>query len=105
MWQLHHANAPSHSLQQIQTSLAEHNIPVVQQAPYSPDMIPYNFWLFPHLKTQLKGPQFEPQDNIIWNAMVKLYSIRKEAFQKCFEQWWHRWKRCIQSQGDYFEGD
>jgi hypothetical protein len=28
-WQLHHDNAPAHSLQLIQTLLAKHNIPVV----------------------------------------------------------------------------
>jgi len=53
-WQLHH-NAPAHSSQLIQTFLAKHNIPVVRQAPYSPDVAPCDFWLFPHLKTQLKG--------------------------------------------------
>jgi len=32
-WQLHHDNAPAHSSQLIQTFLAKHNIPVLQQAP------------------------------------------------------------------------
>jgi hypothetical protein len=74
----------------IQTFLAKHNILVVQQAPYSPDMAPCDFWLFPHLKTQLKGTRFESRDEILWNMMVKLYSIRKEAFQKCFNKWQNR---------------
>jgi hypothetical protein len=30
--------------------LAKHNIPVVWQAPYSPDMSPCDFWLFPTWK-------------------------------------------------------
>jgi hypothetical protein len=46
MWQLLHDNAPAHSLQLIQAFLAKHNIPVVQQALYSPDMASCNFWLF-----------------------------------------------------------
>jgi histone-lysine N-methyltransferase SETMAR len=46
MWQMHYDNAPAHSLQLIQTFLAKHNIPVVEQAPYSPDMGPCDFWLF-----------------------------------------------------------
>jgi len=104
-WQLHHDNAPAHSLQLIQIFLAKHNIPVVQQAPYSPDMAPCDFWLFPHLKMQLKGTRFESRNDIIRNTMTKLYSICKEAFQKCFEQWRNRWEKCVQLQGDYFEGD
>jgi len=83
-WQLHHDTSPTHSLQLIQTFLAKHNIPVVRQAPYSPDMAPCDFWLFPHLKTQLRGIWFESRDDIIWNTLAKLYSVRKEAFQKCF---------------------
>ena len=54
-WQMHHDNAPANSLQLIEIFLAKHNIPVVRQAPYSPNMAPCDFWLFPHLKMQLNG--------------------------------------------------
>ena len=104
-WQLHHDNAPAHSSPLIQTFLAKHNIPVVRQAPYSPDMAPCDFWLFFHLKTQLKGARFESRNDIMRNTTAKLYSIRKEVFQKCFEQWRNRCEKCVQSQADYFEGD
>jgi hypothetical protein len=86
-WQLHHDNAPPHSSQLMQTFLAKHDIPVVRQAPYSPDLAPCNYWLFLHLKMQPKGTRFESQDDIIWNMMAKLYCISKEAFQKRFKQW------------------
>ena len=76
-----------------------------RQSSYSPDMALCDFFLFPHLKTQLKGTRFVSWDDIIWNTMAKLYSIRKEAFQKCFEKWQNRWEKRVQSQGDYFEGD
>ena len=39
-WQLHNDNAWAHSLKLIQTFFAKHNIPVVWQAPYSPNMAP-----------------------------------------------------------------
>jgi hypothetical protein len=104
-WQLHHDNAPAHSSQLIQTCLAKHDIPVVRQAPYSPDMASCDFWLFTHLKTQLKSARFESRNDITRNTTAKLYSFRKEAFQKCFEQWRNRCEKCVQSQRDYFEGD
>ena len=66
---------------------------------------PLWFFTVPHMKTQLKGARFESWDDIIWNTMAKLYSIRKEAFQKCFEQQWNCWEKCVQPQGDYFKGD
>jgi hypothetical protein len=80
MWK--RGNAPAHSLQLIQIFLAKYNIPGVRQAPYFSDMYPYEFWLFTRLKTQLKGTQFEPRNDIIRNTAAKLYSLCKKAFQK-----------------------
>ena len=86
-WQLHHDNAPAHSSHLIQGFLAKHNIPLVRQAPYSPDMAPCDFWLFPKLKMPLKGTRFEPREDIMRNAKAQLYKIPQEAFQTCFQQW------------------
>ncbi|PNF43587.1 hypothetical protein B7P43_G03209 [Cryptotermes secundus] len=52
---LHHDNAPANSAHLIQTFVTKHNIPVVRQASYSPDMAPCDFWLFPKLIMSLKG--------------------------------------------------
>lgn len=105
MWKLHQDNAPAHSSQLVQTFLAKHSIPVVRQAPYSPDMAPCDFWLFPKLKMPLKGTRFESRDDIMRNTTMELNSIPKEAFKRCFQQWYDRWDKCVDSQGDYFEGD
>jgi len=104
-WQLHHDNSPTHSSHVIQGFLAKHNIPLIRQAPYSPDMAPCDFWLFPKMKMPLKGTRFESREDIMQNATAQLYKIPQEAFQKCFQQWQDRWKKCVHYQGDYFEGD
>jgi hypothetical protein len=82
--------------------LANHGIPVVQQPPYSPDMTPCDFWLFPKLKMTLKGEGF---DTIKENMTKHLNSIRKDSFKKCFQHWQNRWHKCIASEGAYFKGD
>jgi hypothetical protein len=41
----------------------------------------------------------------MWNATAQLDMIPQEAFHKCFQQWQDRWKKCVQYQGDYIEGD
>ena len=87
----------------IQVFLASHGIPVVQQPPYSPDMAPCDFWLFPQLKTVLKGKRFEDVDAIKKNVTSTLNTFPKDSFKKCFQQWQDRWKQCISSQGEYFE--
>ena len=40
-------------------SLAKHQITQVTQPPYSPDLVPCDFWLFPKLKSPLKGKRFQ----------------------------------------------
>ena len=37
----------------------------VQQPPYSPDLAPCDVWLFPELKTTLKGMQFQSCKDIM----------------------------------------
>jgi histone-lysine N-methyltransferase SETMAR len=54
-WFLHHDNAPSNTSEQF---LAEKNIPVITQPPYSPDLAPSDFWLFPTLKIGLLWQNF-----------------------------------------------
>ena len=51
---LHHDNAPAHSAHVIQDFLVKNGMPLVRQAPYSPDLAPCDFWLFLTLKTTLK---------------------------------------------------
>ena len=94
-WQLHHDNAPAHSLHLIQGFLAKHNIPLIRQALCSPDMASCDFWLFPKLKMLLKGTQFKSREDIMRNAIAQLYKIPQEVFQKCFQQWQDRWKKCV----------
>jgi transposase len=59
----------------IKSFLTKHGIPVVCQAPYSPDMVPCDFWLFPKLKRPLKGSRFNSCEDIMWNATKELRSL------------------------------
>jgi hypothetical protein len=95
----------SNSSHLIQGFLARHNIPLICQAPYSPDIAPCDFWLFPKLKMPMKGTRFKSREDIMRNATAQLNRIPQKAFQKCFQQWQDRWKKCVHYQGDYFEGD
>ena len=85
-WQLHHDNAPAHSAHVIQTFLAKHNIPVVRQAPYSPDMALCDFWLFPKLKMTLKGTRFESREDIMQNLTNQLNTIPITSVPRVFRK-------------------
>jgi histone-lysine N-methyltransferase SETMAR len=50
---LHQDNAPAHASLLIRIYLAKHQTSVVPHPPYSPDLAPADFFLFPKLKTTL----------------------------------------------------
>jgi histone-lysine N-methyltransferase SETMAR len=57
-WILHDNNAPCHKALLIREFLANHNMLSLLHPPYSPDLAPADFFLFPKMKTQLKGHRF-----------------------------------------------
>lgn len=104
-WKLHHDNAPAHTALRVQDFLAKHQIPVVPHPPYSPDLAPCDFWLFPRLKFHLKGKRFADVEEIKQNTNSELRALVQKDFETCFTKWQGRWDKCIRALGDYFEGD
>ena len=98
-WILHHDNVLAHRAFSIIEFLAKFQIPVLPQPPYSPDIAPADFYLFPKLKFSLKGHRFASIEDIQANTERVLNILKKEIFQECFQKWKHRWSRCVQSQG------
>jgi len=56
------------------------------QSPYSPDLSLADFFLFPKLKTTLKGRHFQAIEEIQKNAIRKLRAITESAFKEDFQQ-------------------
>jgi hypothetical protein len=54
---------------------------------YSLDLAPADFFLFPKLKTTLKGRRFQTIEEIQENALRELRAITESAFQEAFQQW------------------
>ena len=104
-WVLHHDNAPCHTAISINEFLASKNIPVAPQPPYSPDLSPCDFFLFPKLKNHLKGNHFGTVKNIQTAVTDQLKVIPVSEFQHCYEEWKKRLQHCVASEGSYFEGD
>jgi hypothetical protein len=73
--------------------------------PYSPDLDPAEFFLFPKLKTILKGRRFQTMEEIQENAIRELRAITESVFQEPFQQRKKCWERCIASTVNYVEGD
>ncbi|UYV66870.1 hypothetical protein LAZ67_4003188 [Cordylochernes scorpioides] len=63
-WRLHHDNAPAHTAFFVTSYLTRIGVEVLPQPPYSPDMIPPDFFLVPKVKRCLKGHRFDDIPNI-----------------------------------------
>jgi len=104
-WIPHHNNAPAHSALIVREILACNSITVLEHPPYSPDIAPCNFFLFPKCKLVLRGRHLGDVMTNKSETTSLLKGLREEEFQGCFQQWKWRWDKCSVSNGEYFEGD
>ena len=79
-------------------------IKTVPHPPYSLDLAPCDFCLFPKLKEKLRRCRYEAIEEMK-EAVTKVIDMLTQedlhgAFQKLLE-----WYKCIAAGGDYFEGD
>ena len=71
----------------------------------SPDLAACDFYLFPNLKSKLKGHHFGTTENIQKIVTDELNTLTENDFQYYYDQWEKRWNHCVTSQGSYFVGD
>ena len=70
------------------------------QPPYSPDLAPCGFWLFP----KLRGCSYETIEELKEAVTKVIDTLTQEDFHWAFQKLLKRYK-CITTGGDYFEGD
>jgi transposase len=63
-WILHHDNAPAHKALFVKQFLAQRSITEMEHPPYSPDLDPNDFLLFPKIKSALKRRKFQDTGDI-----------------------------------------
>ena len=93
-------NAPVHNSILVTDYLTKMGIKTVPHPPYSPDLAPCDFCLFP----KLRGCCYETIE-AMKEAVTKVIDMLTQedfhgALQKLLE-----WYKCIAAGGDYFEGD
>ena len=76
------------------------SIKTLPHPPYSPDLAPYDFWLFPKFKGCRKDIIEEMKEAV----MKVIDTLTQEDFDRAFQKLLERYKY-IAVGGDYFEGD
>ena len=91
-------NAPAHTLQVATTAPTECDFKVLPHHPYSPDMAPSDFRLFPKLKSNLRGTQFGSNEGVI--AAV-FGGPENDFYLEGISKLEQRWTKCIALKGLY----
>lgn len=102
-WSLLHDNAPSHTSLIVRRFLARNQVCTLNHPPYSPDLAPCDFSLFPKLKLKLKGRFFNDISTIKTATTCELEAIPQSELEHAFESLLNRCKKCIETGGVYFE--
>ena len=76
-------------------------IKTVPHSPYSPDLAPCDFRLFP----KLRGCHYETIEEIKEAVMKVIDTLTQEDFDGAFQKLLERYNKCIAARGDYLEGD
>jgi [histone H3]-lysine36 N-dimethyltransferase SETMAR len=100
---LHHDNAPAHKASKTMDFLKENQIHLVGHPPYSPDLAPCDFYLFPKVKESLRGIKFKSPDAALERYLEVLEDLSPDDWKKIFESWFQRMEKCIECNGTYFE--
>ena len=72
----------------------------VPQPPYSLDLAPCDFWLFP----KLRGCRYETIEKVKEAVTKVIDTLTQEDFDGAFQKLLQQYK-CIAAGDDYFEGD
>jgi hypothetical protein len=92
-----HDNSPAHQSLATQQKLAYLCFQYLDHQPYSPDLAPSDYHLFPGLKKQLKCRHFFPTRRPGWTENIMIFFF---IGLQMLEQ---RTKKCIELRGEYVE--
>lgn len=97
----HQDNAPSHKSMRTKAWLEKNKIDIMPAPPYSPDLAPCDFWLFPNIKRRAAGIIFDNLNQVKKFWINQLNSLQPADFDHCFLAWRNRMDTVIRSKGEF----
>lgn len=96
-------NAPPHTSKVAMSKIAEIGFELIAHPPYSPDLAPSDFYLFPKLKEYLAGKKYGSNDEVISAVDGYFEDLDKSAYNSGIRDLKNRLLKCIEVQGEYVE--
>jgi len=76
---------------------------LLEHPPYSPDLAPSDFYIFPKLKLFLADQRFSSNQEAIAAVEGYFADLTKNLYRNGIMALGHRWNKCISLKGDYVE--
>ncbi len=99
-----HDNAHRHVAQSVIDLFIDYAWKTLHHLPYSPDLSPPDFNLFPKLREPLCGTRFGSLDELSLARIQEIRHLKKERHLNIIQKHPNRWQACIKRGGDYIEG-
>lgn len=96
-------NAPVHKSRVAMETAKSLGFELLPHPPYSPDLAPSDFYLFPNMKKHLRGRVFSSDDEVISAVKVVLEGFDNNFFLTGLQMLEKRWNKCVAVEGDYIE--
>lgn len=101
-WLLHFDNAAAHSSSAVSSFFSSTIFRKLPHPAYSPDLAPCDFFLFGHLKRQLKGLSFADNESLLAYIRKLCTELSVDTLSSVFDNWLERLSVVSRSDGDYF---
>jgi len=98
-----HDNAPDHTSAFAMSAAAECGYELLLHPPYSPDLSPFDFYLFPLLKEHFSGTHFSSDNDVIMSVEVFLQGQNELFYRTSIQKLQKRRNKCIEVGGDCVE--
>ena len=94
-----HDNAPAHTSAIVTAFLKKEKVTVLPHPPYSQDLGPCDFFLFPKMKAFLAGRKYQSRQALGFAIHQYLITVPKSAYPDAFKKWIHRLKFAFLAMG------
>ena len=78
-------SVPAHTTLSVQQFLTKHGMTSMSHPPYSPHLTPNNYFLFPQMKTVLRGKHFADVEEVKQKMAEALQDMKIGEFKNWFE--------------------
>ncbi len=100
---LHQDNAPPHVSATTRLEISLMEMECIRHPPYSPDLAPMDFAVFPEIKAQLRGRRFGSLGELTVQTQRIISHFDEQWYKDVFTKWVRRHGKCVKEHGVYFE--